>query len=297
MDASKEYVAIGGVGGSGTRLVAEMLIAIGYYLGSDLNHAKDNRWFTFFFKHPGLFGNDGSADVKSIQRSLQIFKKALDNNLKIGIFDVLHIVATMISWYKSYRFKDYKSSLALWPLRRILSLLTTTPRTSDDSINPLIGWKEPNCHIFLDYLPEHFSQIKYIHVIRHGLDMAYSSNQAQLHNWGKLFGISVVPANDDLLPNASVEYWIRANQRAISKGQHLFGKGFLLINFDELCQHPHQHITTLLNFLGIENNKPLMCMLQNMPAIPKSLNRHKKFGLSHFSDYQIEAVEALGFSV
>lgn len=37
-----EPVAIGGVGGSGTRVVAEIVRSLGYYLGGDLNSANDN---------------------------------------------------------------------------------------------------------------------------------------------------------------------------------------------------------------------------------------------------------------
>jgi hypothetical protein len=43
-------VIIGGVGGSGTRLIAQMLKELGFYLGSDLNSANDNLWFTLLFK-------------------------------------------------------------------------------------------------------------------------------------------------------------------------------------------------------------------------------------------------------
>ena len=39
------HVAIGGVGGSGTRLIARMLGQLGWYLGDDLNESVDNLWF------------------------------------------------------------------------------------------------------------------------------------------------------------------------------------------------------------------------------------------------------------
>ena len=48
-NCDKKYVigpvAIGGVGGSGTRVIAEILIQLGFYIGSDLNSANDNLWF------------------------------------------------------------------------------------------------------------------------------------------------------------------------------------------------------------------------------------------------------------
>jgi len=43
-------VAIGGVGGSGTRLIAQCLKELGYFIGSDLNESNDNLLFTALFK-------------------------------------------------------------------------------------------------------------------------------------------------------------------------------------------------------------------------------------------------------
>ena len=43
-------VVIGGVGGSGTRLIAQCLKETGFHIGTDLNVANDNLWFTLLFK-------------------------------------------------------------------------------------------------------------------------------------------------------------------------------------------------------------------------------------------------------
>lgn len=36
-------VVVGGVGGSGSRVVAEMLETLGLFIGDDLNDARDNK--------------------------------------------------------------------------------------------------------------------------------------------------------------------------------------------------------------------------------------------------------------
>ncbi|PLX51195.1 MAG: hypothetical protein C0613_00910 [Desulfobulbaceae bacterium] len=46
---------IGGVGGSGTRVVAEIFAALGVYIGNDLNAASDNLLYTLLFKRPRWF--------------------------------------------------------------------------------------------------------------------------------------------------------------------------------------------------------------------------------------------------
>jgi hypothetical protein len=48
-------VAVGGVGGSGTRLVAHVMLELGYYLGPDLNESLDTLWFTLLFKRPEIW--------------------------------------------------------------------------------------------------------------------------------------------------------------------------------------------------------------------------------------------------
>src|SRR3990167_6840991 len=54
-------LAIGGVGGSGTRVVAAAAIALGFDLGSDLNPPLDNLAFTLLFKDPGIASLDEEA--------------------------------------------------------------------------------------------------------------------------------------------------------------------------------------------------------------------------------------------
>ena len=43
-------IAMGGIGGSGTRACAQILLNAGYHLGSDLNEALDNLTFSLIFK-------------------------------------------------------------------------------------------------------------------------------------------------------------------------------------------------------------------------------------------------------
>ena len=157
------------------------------------------------------------------------------------------------------------------------------------------GWKEPNSHIFLESLCKHFSRLRYIHVIRHGLDMAFSENQQQLHNWGKTHFDIPTPGNRDLLPQTSLEYWIRANQRAIDVGRQHLGERFFLLNFDDLCSDPATVIRALLKFI---NRDTSLCeKMINAVTVPPSIGRYKKRDLSVFTERQFRQVEELGFKI
>jgi len=156
------------------------------------------------------------------------------------------------------------------------------------------GWKEPNTHIFIKYLATYFKHIKYIHVIRHGLDMAYSSNQAQLFNWGRLFGVVSDPSIP--LPKALLQYWIRANRQAIDLGQQLLDKRFMLLNFDMFCLNPAYEIEHLLDFLEIDKDSVDVRSLIALPRAPKSSGRYKDHDISIFSE-ELKAVRDLGFEI
>jgi hypothetical protein len=45
-------VAVGGVGGSGTRVIASLVSSLGYQIGNNLNRAQDDLTFTVLFKRP-----------------------------------------------------------------------------------------------------------------------------------------------------------------------------------------------------------------------------------------------------
>ncbi len=73
-------VAIGGVGGSGTRLVADIVSQCGFYLGSSLNGNLDNLWFTFLLKRPYWFTNFPSDD--EIVKALRLFERWKNTKLE-----------------------------------------------------------------------------------------------------------------------------------------------------------------------------------------------------------------------
>jgi hypothetical protein len=86
---------------------------------------------------------------------------------------------------------------------------------------------------------------------RHGLDMAYSKNQAQVYDWGSLCGldISVLQERTDRL---SLQYSIKANKRTVRLAKNFLKDRFYLLNFDDLRVRTEAQLTKLLNFLGFD---------------------------------------------
>ena len=71
--------AVGGVGGSGTRVVARILQCLGCYLGSSLNESLDNLWFTLLLKEPQrLVAEDATPALALFERAMVTGLEALE---------------------------------------------------------------------------------------------------------------------------------------------------------------------------------------------------------------------------
>jgi len=173
-------VAISGVGGSGTRVVATLVNNLNIFIGNTVNKANDN--LQFVKARELLSESDQSIRDELIFRELRSFEEKMHR-----------------------AFLDQHGRYSNW------------------------GWKVPGQFHLLKYTAEYFPKLKYIHVIRNGLDMAFSKNTNQLRNWGAFHGITVDDPED---PTLALRYWIRANKFALNEGVKHLGKRFLVLNYD-----------------------------------------------------------------
>jgi len=272
-------IAIGAMGGSGTRIVAQILIESGIFLGDDLNKANDNLWFTRLFKDPFWFKD---ANKNELDSRLRIFEKLMTKR-RLNKKELKELYLASIN---NTTFRTKKKEL----LKVFLKSFTFSPSKK------LWGWKEPNTHLYIKQLSDYFKNLKYIHVIRHGLDMAFAKNKQQLINWGDNFGI--LPSEDGKsLPYFQLEYWIRSNFIAIENARSILNDRFYLLYFDELCMNPSNEIRRIFNFLDIPLKKELFSYLITIPKIPKTSGRYKVKDLSLFTKDQLIQIEKLGFSI
>ena len=274
-------LAIGGVGGSGTRLVANLVAQSGCYLGDTLNEATDNLWFTVLLRRSEWFCKFPTEPAINI--AVDLFQQAMTTGLAKGCSPMQsqlldHIEADLAG-------RDDPDALMLTPPLASLRISAG----SDSARAPRWGWKEPNTHILLPQLAARIQGLKYIHVIRNGLDMAFSANQRQLTNWGSYILGPDHHDPDQSLPQRSLTYWLAANRRATELGQTLFKDRFLLLNYDHLCQDPDLVLPQLFSFLGSETGR---AEARNLIA-PKTIGRHQDHDLSLFSPAAIKATQEL----
>ncbi len=286
-------VVIGGVGGSGTRVVAKILTDIGYYMGSDLNDALDNLWFTLLFKRPAWFCRQKHLQAQVI-KGLTLFEKRMKNKGRITSGEWLFLIAAALD-LMLHGHDHLRSGSGIWPLIRLKNLLAA-PRKPNQPYSGW-GWKEPNAHIYLDCLNRHFPELRFILVIRHGLDIATGNNQAQLYNWGPLFGIAP-PKTHRNLPAASLEYWIKANQTALSKGRQCLKDRFYVVRFDDLQKNPRAELDQLLVFLNYRgHDASLIGRLSKDIAPPQNPRRWQALNGFDLPDAFLEDVRKMGFPI
>ncbi len=284
-------VVAGGVGGSGTRLIAEMLMALDTYIGSDLNRSLDNQWMTVLLRRSHWYARCHPGQPETITNAIRVLERLMLRRAALSTADKLMLLKAVLDHSFGRNIPAQARFLTMiWAMRRIPGLFF------QHDINPAHykrwGWKEPNSHVYLPYLNDSFPGLQYIHVIRHGLDMAFSSNLNQLRIWGREY-----LAQHNELPRAALAYWIDANSKAVTFGAAHMPDRFLLLNFDALCADPEPHILRLLDFLDIDRAAYDLEKLCALPQIPPSTGRYKRYDLSVFTPEQLTAVEQFGFAV
>jgi hypothetical protein len=146
--------------------------------------------------------------------------------------------------------------------------------------------------ILLAHLTASMPEMRLILVVRHGLDMAFSRNQNHVRLWGG--ALAGLDPTEDLTPEMSLDWWIRANSQAIADGTAVLGDRLLVVNDDRLCVDPRPDIAALLALLDVEGD---LDDLSRAPEGRLTAGRHREHPIARFRRDQLEAVADLGFEV
>ena len=272
-------VAIGGLGGSGTRVFAALLRSAGVRIGEALNEELDNLWFTVLFKRQAWTESSPSAD--DVETSIRLFCQAMTHGLDGSGLNpanrrLLEGLRAQLPPHGRWRC----GANAL----HADSLMGSGPH--DNKGQPW-GWKEPNTHIFLPHLDRLIPGFRYIHVVRNGLDMAFSGNTWQARHWSHLYQVDC--GHEDPLPVRQLRYWAAANRAALDYGARHMRERFLVMSYESMCSHPEVHWRRLLRFLGQPADKKLPEDLVR----PTSIGRSEQHDLSVFRETDLEVAQAL----
>ncbi len=130
------------------------------------------------------------------------------------------------------------------------------------------GWKAPRSMYLLPFWHQRFPRFKFLHVVRDGRDIAYSTNQNQLRKHGGVFLTSAEAQWSQ--PCQSIAMWSRINLLTADYGEQKLRGQYLRIRFEDLCAAPLPTIQRILNFFGLEGN------------------------VQHLAEFEVRAPESLG---
>lgn len=158
-------------------------------------------------------------------------------------------------------------------LERHLAACDGTPR--------LWGWKEPRSIFLLPFFHQRFPAMRFVHVVRDGRDMAFSTNQNQLNKHGHTL-LSPHEAQEPLAVR-SMLLWSRLNLLAADYGAQHLRSQYHRLRFEDLCRQPTETIAALFDFLGLDEGAAAAAQAEVAP--PPSLGRWR--------DHEAKTLEAI----
>lgn len=267
---TRNVISVGCIGGSGSRVIAKILQSSGYYIGEDLNVELDNLWFTLFFKRLSVLVED--PDTVALLYDI-FYHRLMYGTLKYP--ETRNIIEALSS-------RDRIAHNSNWLSERANSFL----KERQDTVGKM-AWKEPNTHVIVDRLLKIDPDLRYIHITRSGLDMAYSENLNQLRLWGSVFlDRPVIWA-----PKDALSYWVAVEQR-IRRLKMTHPDRILIVHYEDLAFRPNEVIDEILLFCG-ETDAIQVDKIAQFVVPAHSIGRHKSRDLSDFLPSDIEYAEAI----
>ena len=270
-------IVIGGIGGSGTRLVAQILQQEGVAFPGDMNEELDNLWFSLLFVRRTII----LKPLEEVKRLVWLFINAMRKREPVPE----ELVPLLDEAARYDRGPALRSSV-LEAARQSISSSRKNQSTCE-----LWGWKQPNTHVLVPLLAQYLPRMKYIYVVRNGLDMAFSYNQNQLkYFWGDL----LLEGDIEPTPRNALRYWV-ASYKRICGDRALLGDRLYLLDFDSLCKNPIEQLKHLNKFLDVEVSHDILEAIARAIIVPDSTGRYQYQDCSQLCPEDVDFVRSLDF--
>lgn len=200
----KPPLVIGGVPGSGTRVVARIAERAGYFLGTNRTGAEDAVEFWELYDR----------------------------------------------WINRYLLRDQVPLCAeeTCLMKADLARCIRRHRAVIPSAESLWGWKNPRSLLLLPFLNEQLPEMRFIHLIRDGRDMAFSDNQYDVERHGP---VMLRDSYQGLVaPVRAATVWAKSNGLAFEFGTHFMPRRYLMIKYELLCTETLQVVAKICAFIG-----------------------------------------------
>ena len=302
MSSRLHPVVVGGVGGGGTRVVSQILDALAFEMGPVSTPSLDNVLFTSLFTLPMVArapATFAELDAFFVDREgwWKISRKRRPATALLPKSSNRSNVSSRKRWCRASRNPSgcpRRGSLPPNEGSRRDGTLSRTGRWLRDRGSPPGMEGAQHQGVCLPQIVRQFPDMKYIHVIRHGLDMAYSRNVNQVRSWDRSRHQGGRTPRSGLLPgilgqNKREDHFLRRRRAEAPlpacpvrrPGARACGVDLPLLRLSrrERRRREKQQV------------------LRAIPSVPRSLGRYKEQELSKLNPSLVDRVRDFGFDV
>ncbi|MBU2979208.1 sulfotransferase [Alteromonas sp. C1M14] len=288
---NNQPVIVGGVGGSGTRIISEASILMGFDMGHTLNHASDNLLFTLLFKRRDWLLKH-IDDPEKIAPVISTFAHLSGTDVSLTMNDLRVLGVILFDWMRREETVDGLGRRFAY--KNFLKVVNNRRRKQGEQAR--WGLKEPNSWLLLSHFLAAYPELKYIHTIRNGIDMSLSENQQQCINWSE-YVLDEKVSVQTCTPRVSLKYWVQANQQVLELGRQLPSHQFLVIKFEDLCASPAETMARVIAFLNVDVCAETRAKVLRLPHATKCKRKYTKDDLVNYDAEDLTALPGLGYSI
>jgi hypothetical protein len=274
-------IIIFGTGGSGTRVIAEILGESGCYLGSNLNRALDNMDCAFFLGGriewiERYFPFEGNSGASRIEKAIRIFEKVyFKKNLQMQ--ELIYVFKVVFEYLCGANRRVFRRRPLSERLKSGKQLLKTIVMPQGESLTSFQKWgfKSPESIYFLKPFIRFFPDSKIIHVIRDGRDIALSKHRLPLL-YRYVFNIE--EHSDPVL--MAFQNWAVVNAWAKKTySESLSSSHYLLIKYEDLCKAPEKSVDRILDFTELipPDRRRILKIPKQNPSVGRWQKHKDKF--------------------
>lgn len=152
------------------------------------------------------------------------------------------------------------------------------------------GFKNPRSIHLLPFFYEIFPQMNFLHVVRDGRDMCYSTHRVQ-----QIEKQAPIIINKKIeKPEDKLHFWRKVNLEAAFFGKSKLKGNYLRIRFEDICYNPKNAIGLIYEFLGVSNLN--FDSSASKIKKPNTIGRWKQHDdLTEISKLDIEALNHFGY--
>ena len=266
---------VAAIGGSGTRLVANILLEHNFYLGGCFNRALDNLWFNYLMT--GVAPFSGSLEAS---RRLSLFIKRMYAPAAWSAKDIQEVNSVRNALIEEGIDVDGMNNYKLPYIT-----LTRIPNEPELRRPGRIGWKLPWSYLFADEIFKLLPEAKMLFVMRNPLDLVYSRNQNQLMRFGKYFGFD----SNQVSPGSRLSFYLAVFDYVLSISRKY---RISIVKFEDIIQYTEQTISEIGDFfkLNFDSNR-----VRALVTDPGTIGRYKKFPIHNFDNTDLSRLKKFGY--